>query len=52
MNHDYFEALVKDRMDSAKTFEKPSMRGILAATSNGILKEKKSGLIWVSFLDN
>ena len=28
MNPDYFKALVKDRTDSAKTFEKPSMCGI------------------------
>ena len=28
MNMDYFSALVKDRMDSAKTLEKPSMRGV------------------------
>lgn len=28
MNRGYFEALVKDRTDSAKTLEKPSMRGV------------------------
>lgn len=28
MNLNYFEALVKDRRDSAKTLEKPSMRGV------------------------
>ena len=28
VNRDYFEALVKDRTDSAETLEKPSMRGV------------------------